>query len=491
MGSTASAGAAAAAPTAPRPAETTTSIARPVPALVEALSGLARTIRGYGGDLGVAVLDVGTGELLAAHNDRRLLNPASNAKVFTAAAALSLLHGNYRYETALYGEQRGASVAKLVLRGQGDPSLCTKDLWDLVRDLREEGVRKIEGDIYVDQRFFDENFVPPAFEQQPNEWAYFRAPVSAIALNENTVTMIVRPGGADGAALVSFDPPGFVDIDGTIHTSNDDRPQNIRLELSPSGERLLARVAGSIPKSAPPMRFTRRVDNPMLLAGYALKSLLTNAGIQVAGDVRLGAEPVKASLAMHRSRPLSALLYELGKQSNNFYAEMVFKTLGAERRGRPGRAANASDVLARFLNEVGAFEEGTIFKNGSGLFDADRVSAGATVRLLRAAYRDPTIGPEFVAQLAVGGVDGTLHGRFVSEKEHRSVRAKTGTLESIAALSGYVMGPAGKSPVAFSMLVNDIPGKVSGARAAIDKCVDSIVRYQWSRAENPARGARP
>src|SRR5262249_41453973 len=106
-----------------------------VPSLKEAVSSLTHTIGEYGGQLGVAILDVQTGELLAAQTDRRPMNPASNAKLFTAAAALSLLHGNFRYETGLYGEQKGANVARLVLRGQGDPSLVTKDLWDMVQDL--------------------------------------------------------------------------------------------------------------------------------------------------------------------------------------------------------------------------------------------------------------------------------------------------------------------------------------------------------------------
>ena len=108
-----------------------------------------------------------SGDLLAAQNDRRPLNPASNAKLFTAATALATLKGNYRFETGLYGEQKGATVARLVLRGQGDPSLVTRDLWDMVKISRDQGVRRIEGDILVDQHFFDETFVPPAFEQQP------------------------------------------------------------------------------------------------------------------------------------------------------------------------------------------------------------------------------------------------------------------------------------------------------------------------------------
>jgi serine-type D-Ala-D-Ala carboxypeptidase/endopeptidase (penicillin-binding protein 4) len=459
--------------------EATSPVGKPVSALTDAVATLTRVVAGYGGQIGVAVMDVSSGELLAARNDRKLLNPASNAKLFTAAAALTLLHGNYRFETGLYGEQKGASVARLVLRGHGDPSLGTRDIWDMVQDLKDAGVRRVEGDVLVDQRFFDENHVPPAFEQQPNEWAYFRAPVSAVSLNENTITMRVRPTAVDAPAAVSFDPPGYVDADGTVKTAPADKPQSVRLDLAPVGSRLVAHLGGFIPESARPISFARRVDNPNLLAGYALKALLLSSGIAVSGDVKLGGEAVKSVLVLHRSRPLSEILYELGKQSNNFYAEMVLKTLGAERKGRPGSSADGADAVARYLKDIGAMDEGVVIKNGSGLYDADRVTASSTVKLLRAAYRDPTVSSEFVAQLAVGGVDGTLHRRFSEHKSRRIVRAKTGTLESIAALSGYVLGPPGKGPIAFSILINNVAGKVTGSRSAIDKCVDAIARYLW------------
>jgi serine-type D-Ala-D-Ala carboxypeptidase/endopeptidase (penicillin-binding protein 4) len=468
-------------------ADLTSTVGKPVAALTEAVAALTRAIAGYGGHLGVAVMDVDSGELVAAQNDRRPLNPASNAKLFTAATALALLHGNYHFITGLYGERKGSSVSRLVLRGYGDPSLGTRDLWDMVQDLRDAGVRRVEGDVLVDQRFFDANYVPPAFEQQPNEWAYFRAPVSALALNENTITMHVRPTVADSPAAVSFDPPGFVDADGVVKTSAADTPQSVRLNLTPAGTRLIAHVGGFIPETARPIGFARRVDNPDLLAGYALRSLLVSAGIAVGGGVKPGGDSVKTTLVLHRSRPLSELLYELGKESNNFYAEMILKTLGAEKKGRPGSSAGGADVVEGYLKDIGAMEEGIVIKNGSGLFDADRVTARSTVKLLRAAYRDPAISSEFVAQLAIGGVDGTLHRRFLDTQSKRIVRAKTGTLESAAALSGYVLGPPGKGPLAFSILVNHVAGKVTGTRAAIDKCVAAMTRALWRQAREGER----
>ncbi|MET0591123.1 MAG: D-alanyl-D-alanine carboxypeptidase/D-alanyl-D-alanine-endopeptidase [Polyangiaceae bacterium] len=482
-------GAAAGASAAPSfSGEVTTPVPNAVPALKDAVAAFTHQIAEYGGHLGVAILDVGTGDLLAAQNDRRPLNPASTAKLFTAATALSVLHGSYRFETGLYGEAKAGTASKLVLRGHGDPSLVTQDLWDMVQDLKGLGVKRVEGDILVDQKFFDDVFVPPAFEQQPNEWAYFRAPVSALALNSNTVRMLVRPTSAEAPALVSFDPPGFVDIDGTVKTAAEGTPQSVMLSLAANGHRLTAHVGGVIGEKDHSIGFTRRADDPRLLAGYALKAILHSAGIAVEGGVALGGESAKSILVMHRSRPLAQLLYELGKDSDNFYAEMVLKTIGAEQKGRPGKSADGADVVVKYLREIGAMEEGMVIKNGSGLFDANRVTASGTVKLLRAAYRDPAISSEFVGQLAIGGVDGTLHKRFRELKDRRILRAKTGTLEATAALSGYVLGPPGKPPLAFAIVVNDVAGKVSGTRVAMDKLIDAIVKHATREGRSDGRG---
>jgi D-alanyl-D-alanine carboxypeptidase/D-alanyl-D-alanine-endopeptidase (penicillin-binding protein 4) len=455
--------------------------ARSAGPLRAAVDALGERVRKLGGTVGVAVIDVAGGDQLAALQDHKPLNPASVTKVMTAAAALSLLHPNYRYQTALYGDQKGANVGSLVLRGTGDPSLATSDLWDLVRELKEAGVRRVDGDVGVDQRFFDDLYVPPAYEQQPNEWAPFRAPVSALALNENAITLFVRPGAKGSPAAVSFDPPGYVDVEGSVKTVDEGAAQNVGLQLTPAGPRVAAKVSGNVPEGARPLRFTKRADNPALLGGYALKALLAQAGVAVGGDVKPAPESRGRALADHASRPLSALLYELGKQSNNFYAEMVFKSLALEKKGRGAKAEQAAEIVTHFLADVGAWEDGMVIKNGSGLFDANRTTAAAIARLLRAAYRDPTYGSEFVAQLAVGGVDGTLRHRFRGDKVKGAVRAKTGTLEGTAALAGYAFGAPGQSPIAFAIFVNDIAGKVGEARTAIDACVEAMVEYVSAR----------
>src|SRR5215472_15861575 len=115
----------------------------------------------------------------------------------------------------------------------------------MLHDLKGFGVKRVDGDVVVDQRFFDEQTTPPAFEQQPNEWAGFRAPVSAVALDENCITLTVRPGPVGGSAHVEFDPPGFVDVDGSVKTS-DSGADTVELALAGNGARMSAHVSGAI-----------------------------------------------------------------------------------------------------------------------------------------------------------------------------------------------------------------------------------------------------
>ncbi|MBX3213985.1 MAG: D-alanyl-D-alanine carboxypeptidase/D-alanyl-D-alanine-endopeptidase [Labilithrix sp.] len=427
--------------------------------------------------IGVVVMDADNGNILAQSGEHVVLNPASNAKLYTAAGALALLKGTHRYQTTLSGSINGNNVSSLVIRGHGDPSLRTRDLWQMVAELKARGVRRIDGDIFVEQKFFDEQTTPPAFEQQPNEWAAFRAPVSAVALNGNTVTLAIRPTSVGQSAVSWFDPPGFVDVDGAVKTG-EDGADAVVLALSPNGKRLSAKLSGAVGADAKLVRYTRRVDDPRLLAGYALKAILEEQGVKVGGDVKLGSGEKGSVLARHESEPLSTLLYALGKNSDNFYAEMIFKSISGE-RSRPAKSQDAADAISAWLVKNDLGDGGVVVKNGSGLFDSNRTTAFSTAKLLRHCWQDSSMKNEFVAQLAIGGVDGTLHKRFRNTRARRAVRAKTGTLDDAIALSGYVLGPPGKSTIAFSVLFNRVSGHAASARMAADKLVELIYQRQW------------
>jgi serine-type D-Ala-D-Ala carboxypeptidase/endopeptidase (penicillin-binding protein 4) len=232
------------------------------------------------------------------------------------------------------------------------------------------------------------------------------------------------------------------------------------------------------------VRLARRVDDPHLFAGYALKAMLKQIGIDVKGaTVKLGGAEQKQLLVAHRSASLGELLWALGKESDNFYAEMIFKAIGAKAKGRPASAAAGAEAVRHFLEELGLWDPHVcILRNGSGLFDANRTTSVLTTELLRVMYADPSAGPEYIAQLSVGGADGTLRHRFREWEGTRAIRAKTGTLDAVATLSGYVLAPPGRSPVAFSVMVNGISGKVTAARVSIDRVVDAIAREVWKGA---------
>jgi D-alanyl-D-alanine carboxypeptidase/D-alanyl-D-alanine-endopeptidase (penicillin-binding protein 4) len=452
----------------PRPARA----AEAVPELQTALDAVARWATSSHARFGACFLDARTGSELASVSPDVAENPASNMKLVTASAALRYLGEGAVFTTGLYGRIRDGRIETLVLRGDGDPSLTSDDLALFAAELRARGVRQV-GDILVDQSAFDERFVPPGFEQQPDEWAAFRAPVSAVAVDRNSVFVTIAPGAAGAPARVGFEPPGFVDVDGEIATVPKGKRAIPRVGPQARGQRLRVRLAGAVAEGSAPLRYRQRVDDPRLLAGYSLRAALAAAGVAVAGSVRQGGEGEQRELCVHRSRPLSKLLPELGKASDNFYAEMLLRAIGKKVRGRPATSAAGADAALAWLKEIGASDSGARISNGSGLFDANRLTPRSLARLLVAVAGKPALATAFQEQLAVGGVDGTLKGRFRSLARERVVLAKTGTLRDVVALSGYVLDADGKPSVAFSTIMSSVT-KHAGARTRIDRIVERV-----------------
>ncbi len=443
-------------------------------AIAREVASLEAWVSEQGGKVGVQVVEVRSGRILAEAHPHLALNPASNAKLLTAAVALDELGADYRYTTGVYGSIEQGSATSLVLRGHGDPSLGVADLAELARVLVDMGLKRVTGDILVDQSRFDAQYVPPAFGQQPHEWASFRAPISAVALERNAVTLNVLATRPGEPARTWYHPAGVVDSSGQIETRATGAGQAVTWSLQPAGSRLRARIGGHLAAGLPRLRFSRRVDDPTLLPGFAFRHLLEQLGVEVQGKVAPGGSDEKRRLVFHESAPLTTLLDELGKKSDNFYAEMIFKSLGATEDGKPATSEAGARVVLDWLRQLDAADGQTTIRNGSGLFDADRVSAQTLARALRAVYRDPRLGADFVGQLAIGGVDGTLKWRFRQHRDERSVRAKTGTLAQCDALGGYVLGADGDRVVAFSLILNG-PTNHRESRRRMDRVVDRIV----------------
>jgi D-alanyl-D-alanine carboxypeptidase/D-alanyl-D-alanine-endopeptidase (penicillin-binding protein 4) len=441
-------------------------VARVAPRL-EALSSWVKT---HKGELGFALRDLGSGRELAAEGATRSLNPASNQKLLTAAVALSELGPDYKFHVGVLGKLEAGVAPRLVIRGNGDPTFTYDDLRGFGERLVALGLSKVAGDILVDQSAFDDKYTPPAFEQQPGEWAAFRAPVSAVSLDRNSTTLHVFPTQPGQLARVEFEPPGYVSVQGDVHTEKGKKRDHVGLTLKPRGLLLGAQVSGGIPEGDTVVHITRRIENPEIYAGLVLKRVLSTLGVVVQGEVRRGGEDESVELVGRDSAKLSELVQQLGKASDNFYAETLFKTLGAVKRGKPGTAENAAQVEIDWLKSRQLADDGLRIGNGSGLYDANRVSARTLTRLLEASYLDPAISRAYQDQLAVGGLDGTLRTRFYALRNRRSVHAKTGTLNKVTALSGYVFGPEQETGIAFSILVSG-----TSAHAEVRQRMDALV----------------
>jgi D-alanyl-D-alanine carboxypeptidase/D-alanyl-D-alanine-endopeptidase (penicillin-binding protein 4) len=437
------------------------------------MGDLAASAARHGFKLSACIADADSGELVAEAGSHLALNPASNQKLLTMAVALERLGPNHRFTTALHGRaQTGDALSELVLRSSGDPELSLATLEQLVRGLSEQGVRSVNGDVLVDQSAFDSLWDPPAYEQHPEEWAAYRAPVSAVSVGGNTVMLHVV-GSDSGTARAWLSPPGIATLSGEI-SSGPNQPQNVRYTVRPRGGELDVLIAGSVPSGKPELTFLRRIASPELAPGRVVLALLRDHGIAVSGQLRAGGSEIQAERVSQVSRSLAEIVHALGKRSDNFVAEMLLKALGASDKAGPGSSAKGARLIEEYVARLGALDAGTRITNGSGLYDANRVSAYALTRALVSVFNDARVAPEFVAALSIGGLDGTLSQRFKTHRQERSVRAKTGTLADATALSGYVLGE--RNRFAFSVLLNGISGKQQEARARIDSALELILR---------------
>ncbi|HSC87271.1 MAG TPA: D-alanyl-D-alanine carboxypeptidase/D-alanyl-D-alanine-endopeptidase [Polyangiaceae bacterium] len=428
----------------------------------------------------LAVFDLESRTWLVEHRADEPTNPASTQKLLTAAAALELLGSAHVFRTEVLGRIEGDGIERLVLRGGGAPDLESRDWLQVAHVLHERGVTRV-GKIVVDQSRFAESWVPPAFEQQPEEWAAFRAPVSALALDRNTVALRVLPGKEGETARVWFEPPGLVANTGTITTGKARAGDRVTWSLSPTAGRaeLGSRVGGSLGADSSEVRYSRRLDDPRLAPGLALRELLREGGVKVPDQVTLGGAEGLPRLMHLDSQPLGSLIRALGKDSDNFTAEMLAIALSqADERGRtdePWSTQRGLAVMSKWLKEHGLDSTALVLKNGSGLFDANRLTAHVLVRLLDYMFDRPSNSAEYMAQLARGGRDGTLRSRFVRGPLAGRIRAKTGTLRDTSALAGYVMRADGRRPLAFAFLLGGAAGRQDEARKRIDETLERLV----------------
>lgn len=431
--------------------------------------------------LGVVVRDLESGAVLYSEDAGGAFLPASTLKLFTAALALSELGPAWQARTRLYrvGELRGGVLeGDLLLRGGGDPALGRGEeplaafrAWG--ERLFQEGLRGVAGDILVDDGLFADGPLGAgwAWDDRAEPWS---APFGALSFHGNTVDLVFQPG-APGSAPVVTQTPHLAGVLAVLDRClvQEDGAEELQLKLQ---ERPFAAVAtGVLTPSGGPQRRSFPVADPGLFAGQALRQALERAGIRVAGGVRrpeapegrTPAAPEEALLAETLSPPVFRLVETMLRESDNLYAENLFRLAGAARGARGVAAEHGRRALAGLLAGLGVDAAGLFAADGSGLSRLSQVTPAQVVGLLGAAREQPW-GRFLVEALPRAGREGTLAGRFLGTAAEGVLRAKTGTLTRVAALSGYLPRP-GRPPLAFSWLVQGFDCEEQRVLADIDR----------------------
>jgi serine-type D-Ala-D-Ala carboxypeptidase/endopeptidase (penicillin-binding protein 4) len=451
--------------------------------------------------VGMRVVRLSDGRVLYARNAGRLFVPASNMKLFTTALALAKLGADYRLTTKIGAEVPidavGTLSGDLDLIGGGDPSLSGREypyrnhapagevysfraIEELADQLAARGLKRVDGNIAGD----DTRYV---WEPQPGPWSSdsasreYGAPVSALVLDDNTFLLTLRPAARAGdLARITLAPPfeNFA-IDNRV-TTIEHGIRKIRFYRSASGREL--HLWGVIPKADPGYAQELAIGDPALYAAEVLRDALLRRGISVRGDAmarhRFPDEADEAShapqvlLAEHQSPPLIELLQVVDKVSQNLHAEILLREVSAA-QGQPGSREAGLDATDEYLAGIGITRDEYQFTDGSGLSPSTLVSPTAITKLLAHMY-DSAQREEFLNLLPIGGEDGTLGGRFAGHPQARAIHAKTGTLDHVKAMSGYIDTSA-NGRVAFSLLVNHFEEPSPAVTKAIDELVLSLL----------------
>jgi len=456
---------------------------------------------------GVSVYSLDRDESLFQQNAGKLYIPASNAKIITAAAALLRLGPEYRFKTRVMTDgviEDGILRGNLIIEGFGDPSnplrAGGKDPFAVFRkwaaQLKAKGIQTIAGDLVGDASSFSGAPYGLGWEWDDLIEGY-AAPVSALQFNENILALKVRPGAETGAnAVLSMEPlPDYLRARNDATTGSRNDTAVIAVERDFTGEQTAAaardeiRVSGTLALQGPAVNRSISVNAPVIYYLSALKYALAKEGIDTSTcEVRESSVPPDAEMLWtHLSPPLAELLAPMMKQSLNLMSETFLRVLGLEAHGL-GTAANGKAVVEKILSEKGIGKGSYVFADASGLSRRNLASADMFVRILTFMRRQ-SFFPQFYSALAVAGVDGTLKSRLVGTAAAGNVHAKTGTISSASAISGYVTTADGEM-LAFSMIANNFPVSARIAGEVQNRALERLAGFSRKPKPSP-KGARP
>lgn len=421
-------------------------------------------------EVGFAARSLSTGEILYESNAAAMLSAASNTKLFTTAAALVRLGGSYRFETRFASDapiRSGVLEGDLWVVGGGDPTLTTDQDWcpagpevalaRVAEELAVLGIERVAGALVLDDRLFEPPSYHPGWPARDRGRPH-ALDVSALCVERHRIRIAVS-ASPSGVELHVVPRLRGIRVENAVKVV---KGANASITAHVLGDSI--HVSGSIPPGGSDATSVHWLDGPKLFGAVCLEAFASR-GVTVQGATRLPgngeAAPRRTLVVLPSAVPLTEVIRVTNQESDNLYAEMLLKALGARFRGEGSFAAGV-EVVRETLRQLGLTTAGFDAVDGSGLARASKASAKEIAALLEAMARSPQ-GGAFRDSLAVGGArTGTLRRRFREPSVAGRVRAKTGSLDGVSSLSGYAEAPSGETFV-FSILVNFEKGGSSKA----------------------------
>lgn len=461
-----------------RAASASTTADTPSASIASSIDALLRSPRFAGASWGIEVVSLDSGRTLYAHDADRLLEPASTAKLFTAALTLDRLGADQHTATRLLAKgpiRRGRLDGTLVLYGMGDPTLGTAANPDwadrLAAQLLAHGIRRVHGDLIADDTYFAGPPIGSGWEVGDLLGA-FAAPAAALSVDENSGWLTLTPAAQAGrGADVAMDPPLAIPaIDSRLMTGPASSASDLNLYRAPGSDTLYA--FGSLPARSAPRRLRLAMSDPARVAAEQLREALARHGVRLDGRVRVLHWPqddtaVTAGATLIgeiTSPPLGEILRNGLKRSQNLYLQNLLLMAGVQAQtlamqsDAPPTGFTSTEVwglraLRELLDRIGIAPADARLEEGSGLSRQNLVTASAMVRLLQYLAVKP-YAASLRDMLPLAGTDGSLIGRMRDTPAAGNVQAKTGSMTYVHALAGYVTSASGQH-LAFAILLNN------------------------------------
>lgn len=471
----------------PKPTATPKPSATPTPVPVQTLTDLQTKIRQRlfaqevrRGRVGVKVVSLISGKVIFENDADKYFMPASNMKNFTVATGLEKLGSDFKFVTSVYAnampDASGVVKGDMRIFGRGDVSISTaffgttptdpetyyKGIDRLVDKITAAGVKRIEGSIVGDESYFRGFHIPGTWEWDDLQW-YYGAEISALPINDNAIDIAVTPTSVGSPCLVTISPPNnLFQITNTCTTTAASTARN--LSVHKRLDRNVLEISGTIPTGDVGYKNSITISRPADLFVALLKQRLEKRGIVVTGNSRvlprnIASPTGQIEIAKLESPPFREIAAKTMKPSQNMFTETILWTLGEQVGRKSGDNADSSqlgiNVMKSFLTSIGIPADGIIPYDGSGLSRHDLITPNAVVTLYTYMSKQSKNAGVWRDSLTIGGVDGTLRNRFKGTLAEGNMRGKTGTIDQVSALSGYVKTAAGEELV-VSLVVNGV-----------------------------------